>query len=93
MSADCCADAAAASTTSGVFVGGAHGQTRCRRQSPQTQALRAGADEYVVQCERHGDLASALNLPSFSVAVGYNYVEAQDLPPDVAADVYDRTGV
>jgi len=54
--------------------------------------LRTGADEYVFQFERHRDLASALSLPSFSVAVGYTYAEAGDFPPGVAADVYVRTG-
>lgn len=35
---------------------------------------------YVIETERHADLVAALGLPTFSVGVGYRYLERGEIP-------------
>lgn len=48
--------------------------------------------DYVFATERHRDLFAALGLPAASVGLGFNYVEAGDLPPWAPAGYFARSG-
>ena len=46
---------------------------------------------YVVEVQRHGDLAEALGFPSGSVGLGYEYVNRGETPPDINKEAIRRT--
>jgi hypothetical protein len=46
---------------------------------------------YVLEIQRHQDLASVLALPVASVGFGYNYVARGELPTAISADMLLRT--
>ncbi len=48
-------------------------------------------EEYVFSYERHRDLAELLGFPAFSVAIGYTYAAAGELPPGTTENVYAHT--
>jgi ATP phosphoribosyltransferase regulatory subunit HisZ len=49
------------------------------------------SEEYVFAHERHRELAELLGFPVCSVAVGYTYAAAGDLPPGTTENVYAHT--
>jgi hypothetical protein len=52
------------------------------------RVLRASAEDYMFQTDRHRDLAEALGVPAFWVGVGHTYAKEGDLPPWVPAGTY-----
>jgi hypothetical protein len=46
---------------------------------------------YVVEIQRHQDLAHALAIPSSSIGLGYTYVSRGELPADMERDTLRRT--
>lgn len=48
-------------------------------------------EEYVFAHERHHDLAELLGFPAFSVAIGYTYAAAGELPPGTTENAYAHT--
>jgi hypothetical protein len=59
--------------------------------APVEQALRAPGDAYTFAMERHMALAAALNLPSFVVGGGYDYVSGGELPDGLSEDSLAHT--
>ena len=49
-------------------------------------------EAYTFETDRHTDLVRVLGLPSAAVGTGYNYIEANELPPELAADDLIRVG-
>jgi hypothetical protein len=52
------------------------------KQAELSEILRRphGSDGYVLESERHADIATAIGLPSFSIGFGYRYLERSELP-------------
>jgi hypothetical protein len=49
-------------------------------------------EHYLFAIERHADLVAALGTPSFSVGLGYTYIEMGSLPPGLDPDSLRRVG-
>lgn len=47
-----------------------------------------GTGNYVLETNRHRDLAEALGLPPFSAGLGYNYLQRGDFPGAAASTFY-----
>ena len=65
-------------------------------RAPQIEAvlgLEAGADDGVVfETDRHARLVDALGAPRCAVGAGYNYIDAEEFPPDYTAGDFARVG-
>ena len=49
-----------------------------------------GEGGYLFAFQRHAALMKALGLPHYSVGLGFNYLSAGDLPPDVSKEDFPR---
>ena len=53
---------------------------------------KASPDAYTFETERHTDIVKALGLPTAAVGTGYDYLDAGEMPPDLALQDLVRTG-
>ena len=78
---------------SGMLIGGRYAQLRDVFQAtcPVASVWLAFARPFASEMERHGALARLLDLPPWSVGMGYSYLARGDLPQEAGSDPLIRT--